>query len=119
MGDGSACKCGCYDSKFTAASRKQYFDSFWGTGDKTQQDQVLMCGITKRDVKRRRTRDPNQPDKLQYTYTVTVGGEAIVVCRNTYMALHGIKEGKLRIIMGMKKDSTENIAKPDMRGKSK
>ena len=78
-----------------------------------------MCCIQNRPVKRRRTNDPNKPAKLQYTYTVTVGGEAIVVCRNTFMALHGIKEGKLRHIMGMKKDSTENVAKPDMRGKSK
>ena len=35
------------------------------------------------------------------------------------MSIHGIKEGKLRIIMGMKKESPENIAHPDMRGKSK
>ena len=77
-----------------------------------------MCCIQNRPVKRRRTNDPNKPDKLQYTYKITVGGEAIVVCRNTFMDLHGINPGKLRIIMDMKKASPENIAKPDMRGKS-
>ena len=116
---GEPCKCGCFESQFTAASRKQLFESFWAMGNKTQQDQYLMGCIQNRAVKRRRTSDPNKPDKSQYTYTVTVGGEAIVVSRNTFMALHVIKEGKLRIIMGMRKDSTENIAKPDMRGKSK
>ena len=76
-----------------------------------------MGCIQKRDVKRRRTTDPNKPDKTQWTYTVGVDG--IEVCRHTFMSIHGIKEGKLRIIMGMKKGSTENIAQPDMRGKSK
>ena len=77
-----------------------------------------MSAIDDRPVKRRRTQDPNKPSKLQYNYKVKVGGETIVVCRNTFMALHGITEGKLRLIMDMKKESSENIARPDMRGKS-
>ena len=105
-------------NSFTAESRKQYFRSFWSTGKKIQQDQVLMDSIEKKPVKRRRSQDPNKPDKLQYTYKVHVGGEAILVCRNTFIDLHGITEAKLRLIMLNKKQSTENVAKPDMRGKS-
>ena len=77
-----------------------------------------MNAIEKKPVKRQRSQDPNKPDKLQYTYKVHVGGEAIFVCRNTFIDLHGITEGKLRIIMDMKKESSEGIARPDMRGKS-
>ena len=86
-------------------------------GNKTLQDQYLMGCIQKRDVKRRRTTDPTKPPKTQWHYTVGVDG--IEVCRHTFMFIHGIKEGKLRIIMEMKKESSENIAKPNMRGKSK
>ena len=108
---------GCFESQFTAESRKQLFESFWAMGNKTLQDQYLMGFIQKRAVKRRQTNDPNKPDKPQWTYTV--GGDGIEVCRHTFMSIHGIKEGKLRIIMAMKNKSPENIAQPDMRGKSK
>ena len=64
-----------------------------------------MDAIENKSVKRRRTQDPNKPDKLQYTYKVYVGGEAIFVCRNTFIDLHGITEGKLKLIIQNKKQS--------------
>ena len=76
-----------------------------------------MGCIKPRKVLRRRTTNPDKPDKPQWTYTV--GGGTIEVCRHTFMSIHGIKEGKLRKVMEMKKESPENIALPDMRGKSK
>ena len=105
-------------NSFTAESRKQYFESFWQTGQKIQQDQILMDSITKKGVNRRRTKDPNKEDKLQDKYTVHVEGEAIEVCRPTFLDLHGLTESKLRGIMKNKKHSSQNVAKPDMRGKS-
>ena len=77
-----------------------------------------MDAIENKPVKRRRSQDPNKPDKLQYTYKVHVGGEAIFVCRNTFLDLHGITEAKLRLIILNKKQSPSHLAKPDMRGKS-
>ena len=81
------------------------------------QNQYLMGCIKPRKVLRRRTTDPDKPDKPQWTYTV--GGGTIEVCSHTFLSIHGLKPGKLREIMKQKKHSKEDIAHPDMRGKSK
>ena len=75
-----------------------------------------MGCITPREVRRRRSTDPTKPPKPQYTYTVA----ATVVCRHTFLSLHGLNESKLREIMKQRNASQENItiAHPDMRGKS-
>ena len=108
---------GCFHSKFTDQSRQNYYEAFWKTGDEVLQDQYLMGCIKPRPVKRKRTTDPNKPPKAQWSYIV--GADAIEVCRHTFMSIHGIKEERLRHVMGMKNQSAENIAHPDMRGKSK
>ena len=96
---------------------KSIFEAFWALADNDKQNQYLLGCITPREVKRRRTADFNKPDKNQWTYAV--GADNVVVCRHAFKSIHGIKEGKLRKIMEMKKDSPENVALPDMRGKSK
>ena len=96
---------------------QKLFDAYWALADNNVQNQYLMGCIKPRKVLRRRTTNPDKPDKAQWTYTV--GGDNIEVCRHTFMSIHGIKEGKLRKVMEMKKQSPENVAHPDMRGKSK
>ena len=108
---------GCFTKKFTAQQVQKLFDAYWALGDNEVQNQYLMGCITPRKVKRRRTANPDKPDKKQWTYAV--GADNIVVCRHAFKSIHGIKEGKLQIIMEMKKNSQENVALPDMRGKSK
>ena len=75
-----------------------------------------MGCISPRGVKRRRSTDPTKPPKPQWTYTVA----GTVVCKHTFLSLHGITDAKLREIMKQRKTSQENIniAHPDMRGKS-
>ena len=108
---------GCFTKKFTAQSVQKLFDAYWALADNNVQNQYLMGCIKPRKVNRRRTTNPDKPDKKQWTYSV--GADNIVVCRHTFKSIHGIKEGKLRRIMEMKKESPENVALPDMRGKSK
>ena len=117
MGEPCGEKCGCFLRKFTEESRQNLFAAYWEMGDKVQQDQYLMGCLHRRPVKRRRTTDPNKPSKTQWFYKV--GAEEIEVCRHTFMALFGIKPGKLRHVVELKEKSPENIAHPDMRGKSK
>ena len=63
-----------------------------------------------------RKQNPNTPEKTQRYYKVL---EKKYVCRNAFKSLHGISESKLGHITKLKKESPENIARPDMRGKSK
>ena len=96
---------------------QKLFDAYWALADNNVQNQYLMGCITPRKVLRRRKTNSDKPDMNQWTYSVDA--DNIVVCRHTFKSIHGIKEGKLRIIMEMKKNSPENVALPDMRGKSK
>ena len=108
---------GCFNKKLTPQQVKSIFEAFWGLADNDKQNQYLLGCITPREVKRRRTANFEKPDKQQWTYSV--GADNIVVCRHAFKSIHGINDGKLRVIMGMKKNSQENVVIPDMRGKSK
>ena len=76
-----------------------------------------MGQMSPREVKRIRKTDPNKPPKTQWNYSVLSNSKR--VCRHAFMSLHGITESKLAHISKLKKDSPQNIAPQDMRGKSK
>ena len=71
--------------------------------------------MSKRKIKRKRSKDPNAPPKIQWTYEV-MDRE---VCRQTFRSLHGISVSKLTEASKVKRQSPQGIAHPDMRGKSK
>ena len=114
---GTPCKpeCGCFN-KLTQAQRQSIYDEYYTIDSYRQKNQYLMGMMSRREVKRSRQPDPTKPPKIQWNYSVLDNKK---VCRHAFKSLHGISESKLVHISKLKKESPQNIAPQDMRGKSK
>lgn len=108
-------KCGCFRNKFTQEERQSIFSGYYSLENEQLKNQYLIGQMSKRKIKRKRSKDPNAPPKIQWTYEV-MDRE---VCRQTFRSLHGISVSKLTEASKVKRQSPQGIAHPDMRGKSK
>ena len=108
---------GCFLNFFTEEKRQEIFRAYWDCASYVQQCDHLLASIQPREVVRRRTKNENKADRKQWHYYA--GKDSTEVCRHAFKSLHGISESKLKEILKQKSAPTENIAHPDMRGKSK
>ena len=108
-------KCGCFLNKFTHEERQSIFNGYYSLETEQLKNQYLIGKLSKRPVKRSRTKNPNAEPKIQWSYKLMDKD----VCRHTFMSLHGISVSKLGEATKIKRESPEDIAHPDMRGKSK
>jgi len=115
MGRPCNAKCGCFRNKFTAEERQSIFREYYSLANDQLKNQYLIGQMSKRKIKRKRSKDPNAPPKIQWTYEV-MDRE---VCRQTFRSLHGISVSKLTEASKVKRQSPLGIAHPEMRGKSK
>ena len=107
---------GCFLNNFTEEERNDIYSTYWNIKTYEQKAQYLLGCLSKRKVKRTRTKDASKDPKPQYYYHV--GADKIEVCRLAFMSLHGIREAKLKTLTKMKQDKV-NIVPADGRGKSK
>ena len=115
MGTPCKPKCGCFLNKFTHKERQSIFSGYYSLQNEQLKNQYLIGQMSKRQIKRKRSKNPNAPPKIQWTYEV-MDRE---VCRQTFRSLHGISVSKLTEASKVKRKSPLNIAHPEMRGKSK
>ena len=107
---------GCFLNNFTEEERNDIYSTYWNIKTYEQKAQYLLGCLSKRKVKRTRTKDANKPPKPQYYYHVCSGQKQ--VCRLAFKSLHGIKEAKLKSICTLKR-LQQDVVPEDGRGKSK
>ena len=108
-------KCGCFRNKFTHEERQSIFSGYYSLQNEQLKNQYLIGQMSKRPIKRKRSKNPNAEPKIQWSYKLMDRD----VCRHTFMSLHGISVSKLTEASKIKRQSPQGIAHPDMRGKSK
>ena len=64
---------GCFLNNFTEEERNDIFSTYWNIKTYEQKAQYLLGCLSKRKVKRTRTKDANKPPKPQYYYHVSSG----------------------------------------------
>ena len=91
------CRCKCAD-KFSEDERRAIFERFNGLADHTKQNLYLRGCVKKNDSKRirRRPRKDNATKRSSYSFRVSTEVKTVNVCRNAFLSLHGISEGRLK-----------------------
>lgn len=96
------------------SAQKKIFSEFWGIGDKTQQDTLLLSCL-ENVPKLRENVGPNKKKRdNQWKYFFTVQGFKIRTCRKLLLSLLKISEKRLRIVQ---KNKLSGEPVRDMRGK--
>lgn len=107
------CSKNCYNNLDNSAQKK-IFSEFWGIGDKTQQDTLLLSCL-ENVPKLRENVGPNKKKRdNQWKYFFTVQGLKIRTCRKLLLSLLKISEKRLRIVQ---KNKLSGEPVRDMRGK--
>ena len=95
--------------------RQSIYNGYYSLETEQLKNQYLIGKLSKRAVKRSRTKNPDAEHKIQWSYKLMDRD----VCRHTFMCLHGISVSKLTEASKIKRKSPLNIAHPERRGKSK
>ncbi|KAK3884060.1 hypothetical protein Pcinc_011648 [Petrolisthes cinctipes] len=117
---GTPCNDGCFD-KVTAPVVNKLFYDFWNIGDFDQQNYYIRKLVKKVSVKRHRpSKTPDCPGtqrSFQLSYSVMHEGKTYPVCRAGFLAMHGLKRG--RVEATIRKASMALVGQLDQRGKHK
>ena len=66
MGTPCKPKCGCFLNKFTHEERQSIFSGYYSLETEQLKNQYLIGKLSKRPVKRSRTKNPNAEPKIQW-----------------------------------------------------
>lgn len=105
MGEPCQCQRKCYQPAGRQETYEQIFKEFYAMKSKDVQDTYLCGLIQSHDVKRKRAKDNSRtPRTSSFKYFIKVPHEFFQVCRKTFVAVHGLKYGRLeRLCNSLKK----------------
>lgn len=111
------CKCQLKCSeKILPETQKTIFKSFWDMSDYNCQNAYLFPNIEIGEKKRPRTDSKKRTIKVFY-FVFSEKGTRQRVCKKAFVQVHGIRRGRVDMIVNKKKSGIQNPV-PDKRGKN-
>ncbi|PSN41196.1 hypothetical protein C0J52_04183 [Blattella germanica] len=119
MGPPCHCKANCRE--LINGKEALIFHAFWDMGDYNAQNAYLFGCIKAQATKRRYPKKRTHPDdsrrSFSYMYQVKVDGVEVTVCRDEFVALHGLQNSRGRLQHIQKMITNVGVVKSDGRGK--
>ncbi|XP_064085627.1 uncharacterized protein LOC135200853 [Macrobrachium nipponense] len=110
---GPACADGCFE-KVTMPVIEALFKEYWGMGDYNAQTSYLQKSMVSVPVKRHRVPAEGSSRTQTALYSVTYGDKRYKVCKKAFMAIFGIGDKRVRVVL--KKLTDWKTAMADKRG---
>lgn len=113
---GPACSDGCFD-EVGRHNVDKVFSDFWKIRDYNDQNAYLQSLIITVPIKRKQTTAEVSKRSTNYLYHVQVNHANVKVCKQGFLAIHGIGKKKLEVLIAKKKASPTGTPVLDKWGK--
>lgn len=118
---GAQCSCKMNCRAKLQGREELIFHSFWELASYEKQNTYLFSSITSIPKKRsykKKTKRQNSSRKLTFFYKVKINGVDVQVCKNEFLAVHGLQNSQKRVRnITAQISEGRSTAKPDTRGK--
>ena len=118
MGNSCSCPNKCWEK--VNGDAEHIFNSFWDLGNHVSQNTYLIHSIKLLNKKRCYTKEKHSRREFNFEYYVKVNAVDVKICKEMFLALHGLQNSRKRIENNQNQIKSGNVvAKADGRGKHK